>query len=180
MNALIVYGTTDGHTRHVCHYCMDVLREHAAVCTLADAASEQPSPVGFDLCFLAASLHVGNYQASVVDYARRYHEDLSNRPSAFISASLSAAGENADDWEGLTQCVDRFIHQTAWAPLKVHHVAGAIRYSQYDFFKSLALKFIAKRRGKITVRSRDYDLTDYDALRRFVVSFAEQHRGATP
>lgn len=58
-------------------------------------------------------------------------------------------------------------------PSALYRAAGAIRYSQYDFFKRLAIKFIATRRGQHTVTSRDYDLTDYDALRTFVLDFAE-------
>ena len=70
----------------------------------------------------------------------------------------------------------RFEHETLWSPKAVHHAAGAIRYSQYDFFKRLALKHIARQRGKETVTSRDYDLTDYAALKLFVLEFAENAR----
>ena len=180
MKALLVYGTTEGHTRNVCQFIKGVVDEHGAECTLADAAREPPEPAEFDVCFVAASLHVGNYQASVIDYVRRHHALLNGKPSAFLSVSLSAAGESPDDWEGLTECIQRFTHQTAWTPAAIHHVAGAIRYSHYDFFKRLALQFIAKRRGQDTVTTRDYDLTDYEDLRRFVVGFLDEHPGADP
>lgn len=78
---------------------------------------------------------------------------------------------NPDDWEGLEQCLARFEHETLWTPKAVHQAAGAIRYSQYDFFKRLALMFIARQRGHRTTPARDYDLTDYDALGRFVEGF---------
>ena len=42
-----------------------------------------------------------------------------------------------------------------------------------DFrMKRLAMKFIAHKRGKATVTSRDYDLTDYDDFYAFVLGFA--------
>jgi hypothetical protein len=44
---------------------------------------------------------------------------------------------------------------------------GAVRYSQYDFFKRIAIKFIASQRGQKTGTSRDHDLTDYPALEAF-------------
>ena len=120
---------------------------------------------------LAASIHLGRYQGAVVNFTRANHEALSARASAFISVSLAAAGENPDDWEGLEECLARFEHETSWTPRAVHHAAGAIRYSQYDFFKRLALKHIAAKRGKGTVTSRDYDLTDYEALKAFALDF---------
>ena len=171
MNILIVYGTTEGHTRHLCHYVQSLLSEASAKVTICDAAREAPDPAPYDFCFVAASLHAGNYQSSVVDYARRHHDVLNGKRSAFLSVSLSAAGENVRDWEGLEQCVARFVDATSWTPTIVHHVAGAIRYSHYDFLKRLALKFIAQKRGRETVTSRDYDLTDYDDLRKFVLGF---------
>lgn len=130
-----------------------------------------PDPAAYDAAILAASLHVGHYQAPLVHYARTHHATLNRMRSAFVSVSLSAAGANPDDWEGVEQCVTRFQHETLWIPKAVHHAAGAIRYSQYDFFKRLALKHIAAQRGTRTVTSRDYDLTDYDALARFVTEF---------
>ena len=178
MNALIVYGTTEGHTRHVCQFVQHILAEQGANVTICDAGWEPPSPAAYDLCVIGASLHVGNYQPALIEYVRRYHDVLNGKRAAFLSISLSAAGENPDDWEGLEQCVARFTQMTSWTPAVVHHVGGAIRYSHYDFFKRLALKFIAHRRGQETWTSRDYDLTDYDELKRFVVGFVGQDEEA--
>lgn len=36
-------------------------------------------------------------------------------------------------------------------------------------------QFLARQRGKNTVTSRDYDVTDYEALRRFVLDFATRY-----
>jgi menaquinone-dependent protoporphyrinogen oxidase len=129
------------------------------------------NPGDYDAVLIAASLHVGHYQPAVVEFARLHHEELNTIPSAFVSVSLSAAGVDPQDWEGLEQCLSRFLHETMWRPEAVHHAAGAIRYSRYDFFKRLAIKFIASQRGQATVTSRDYDLTDYPALEKFVLGF---------
>lgn len=146
MRTLIVYGTTEGHTNHLCEFIEKVICEAGHAVESVEAGGTALDPHPFDLVILAASLHVGSYQATLIDYARRHHEALNSKPSAFISVSLSAAGENPDDWEGLNECVVRFQHQTLWTPGKIHHAAGAIRYSHYDFFKRLAMKFIANKR----------------------------------
>jgi len=173
MRILIVYGTTEGHTRDLAHFVMrtlDVEGHHAAV-EEAPPAAPYPDPSAYDTTFVAASLHIGRYQPSLVRFARARCAELNAKPSAFISVSLSAAGVNPDDWEGLDRCLARFEHETLWTPAATHHAAGAIRYSEYDFFKRLALKHIAAQRGHRTVTSRDYDLTDYDALTRFCRGF---------
>ena len=119
---------------------------------------------------VAASLHVGRHQSAVVEFAHLHHEALNETSSAFVSVSLSAAGLTRD-WEGLEQCLARFLHVTMWRPNTLHHAAGAIRYSQYDFFKRLAIDFIARQHGQATVTSQDYDFTNYPALKTFVLEF---------
>lgn len=173
MRVLIVYGTTEGHTRELCNYAAARLREqgHRVTTEAAGPDAGHPDPAPYDAVLLAASLHVGRYQAPLVAYAQRHHERLNAMPSAFLAVSLSAAGENPDDWAGLDQCLATFKAETGWTPREVHQAAGAIRYSQYDFFKRLALQGIARKRGMKTVRSHDYDLTDYEALGAFVGRF---------
>ena len=60
-----------------------------------------------------------------------------------------------------------------WAPHAVHHVAGAFRYTAYDFLKRWAMKYIAYRKGAPTDTSRDYELTDWDDLTSFADSFVK-------
>ncbi len=173
MRVLIVYGTTEGHTRELCNFAARALRAGQIPTTVEEAGHDasHPDPSPYDVVFLAASLHVGRYQPALAAYARTHHETLNARRSAFISVSLSAAGENPHDWEGLEACLAKFEQETLWTPREVHHAAGTIRYSQYDFFKRIALKHIAAKRGQHTVTAHDYDLTDYGALSEFVLGF---------
>ena len=173
MRVLIVYGSTEGHTRALCHFAARALVEAGFPTAVQPAGAEasQPDPTPYDATILAASVHVGRYQPPLVAYARAQHQVLNAKPAAFISVSLSAAGITPPDWETCDECIAKFEHETLWTPTAVHKAAGAIRYSQYDFFKRLALKFIAAERGEPIVTSRDYDLTDYEGLRQFVTRF---------
>ena len=62
-----------------------MLDEHEAESSIVDAARAPPDPSDFDMCFIAASLHAGKYQAAVIDYVRRYQQILAHEPSAFLS-----------------------------------------------------------------------------------------------
>jgi menaquinone-dependent protoporphyrinogen oxidase len=177
MRILIVYGTTEGHTRELCRFIAHKLSAAGHQIEAHDASEAPPEPSGFDAVILAGSLHLGRYQAALTDYARERHAQLDAMASAFVSVSLSAAGVDPNDWAGLGECLDRFERETLWRPRAVCQAAGAIRYSRYDYFKGLAIRFIAERRGVRTVASRDYDLTDYAALERFALEFA---RSAEP
>ena len=171
MRILIVFGSTEGHTEHLARFagqCLGAAGHQATVAPAADA----PAPEGEDAVIVAASLHAGRYQPAVVDYVRGHAAALSARRSAFLAVSLSAAGHDHDDWAGLEQCVARLEEETGWTPAAVHHAAGAFTFSRYNFLTRQLMKHIARKRGLDLDPRRDHDLTDYEALRRFVLGFA--------
>jgi menaquinone-dependent protoporphyrinogen oxidase len=173
VHVLIVYATTEGHTRDLAHFMMRTLAADGQQVAVEEAprAAPYPDPAKYAAVFVAGSLHQGRYQPRLVRFAHARHAELARTHAAFVSVSLAAAGVNPDDWAGLEECVARFEHETEWTPAAVHQAAGAIRYSQYDFFKRLVLQHIAAKRGHKTTTSHDYDLTDYDALARFCREF---------
>ena len=173
MRILIVYGTTDGHTAALAAFAAQALR-NAGHDVLTSPAAAGPPPSGFDAAIIAASLHAGHYQAPVIDYVRTHRAALSERPSAFVSVSLSAAGHDHEDWEGLEACVRRFEAATGWIPDAIHHAAGAFAFTRYGFLVRQLMKRIARKRGLQLDARRDYDLTDYEALRRFALDFASE------
>ena len=165
MKILIVYGTTEGQTRKVARYAFDWLagEGHAAELIGAeDAAGLDPS--GFSAAILAGSVHAGRYQAALGDYASEAADALRGIPTLFISVSLTAAGEDEEDWKGLRDCVARFCEQTGWTPDRVEHVAGAFRFSEYDFFKSWAMRWIAAEKDESVTPGKDKEYTDWQAL----------------
>lgn len=179
MRALIVYDTCEGHTKDVAAFVASTLGKAGWDTQLA-RAGDAPVPQGYDLCILAASLHAGYYQAGLIDYASLHHEQLAHDRAAFISVSLSAAGNYPGDREGLERCLTGFEQATQWTPNQVYHAGGAIRFSRYGLLKRLAMKFIAAARGLRTKFGRDYDLTDYDGLARFVLHLAADRAQAIP
>ena len=149
MKILLVYGTTEGQTRKIASFAADRLSSRGHTVVLVDA-SDPPSALDvgrFDGALIAASLHVGRYQSSVVHFVRQHSAALDAVPNAFISVSLSAASDEPDDTRGLQTCIAEFLDQTGWTPWSVHHVAGAFRYTAYDFLKRWAMKYIAYRNG---------------------------------
>jgi menaquinone-dependent protoporphyrinogen oxidase len=173
MIILVLFSTTEGHTRKLAQFVAARLRGCGHKPELSDAADlDLPDAARFDAALFLASVHLGRYQRSFIEFVRKYHDALNLMPSAFISVSLSAAGDNPSDLAGIRECVDRLERETLWHPGAVHHAGGAMRFSAYGFFTKLAIGYIARRRGKSVQTSEDYDLTDYVALEAFIDRFA--------
>jgi menaquinone-dependent protoporphyrinogen oxidase len=181
MAVLILFSTAEGHTRKLAQFAAARLAKSGHEVRLHDAARpDLPDPAKFGAALLLASVHLGRYQPSFLEFVRKNHDALNVMPNAFVSVSLSAAGNDPSDLAGLRACVERQERETLWHPEAVYHSAGAMRFSAYGFLTRLAIKYIARRRGKIVSTSEDYDLTDYAAFGAFLDRFAARALSPAP
>ncbi|WP_439154850.1 flavodoxin domain-containing protein [Yoonia sp.] len=166
MKILIAYTSTEGQTRKIVQFCADYLNAEGHTVELLPAADAHGTDLSrFDAMLLAASVHGGKYQKPMVRLASARTGELNQMKSAFLSVSLAAAGTDEDDWKGLRDVVDRFAAKTGWSPKTVMHVAGAFRFSEYDFFKSWAMRWIAAQKDEDVDPHEDKEYTDWEALR---------------
>ena len=173
LKVLLVYGTSEGQTYKIARFLAARMVQNGHRVLTADCsdASVLPDPGTFDAVLLAASVHAGRYQSAVIDFVRQNREAIRARRNAFLSISLSAAASEAADRAGLQRCVEQFERRTGWTPQRVHHAAGALRYSAYGLLTRWMMKRIARRRGGPTDTRRDYELTDWNDLAKFADEF---------
>ena len=173
MRTLIVYGSTQGQTHKIADFVADRWRSQGHDVAVFDAAETIAvvDPLRYDATLVAASLHAAGYQQSVARFAKEHGAALSSGPSAFVSVSLSAAGNDPSDRAGLARCDEEFFAKTGWRPPRVHHAAGAFAYTRYNLLVRWYMKRIARQRGVSTDTSRDCEFTDYAALGQFADEF---------
>ncbi len=169
MLILVLYATTEGQTRKIARYAADYLVQNGTSVELAAAADAPGLAMGrFDGVVLMGSIHAGRYQAELVDFIADQRNALAAMPHAFVSVSLGAASDKPEDRDGIEACVARLSADTGWSPGQVAHVAGAFRFTQYDFFKSWAMRWIASRNDPGVRTDEDTEYTDWDALAAFL------------
>jgi menaquinone-dependent protoporphyrinogen oxidase len=172
MKFLIVYGTVEGQTRKIAFYMQHVLQQAGHLVTVADASNNQPVPTSYDAVLVGSSIHIHKYQSAVVHYVTHHAAALNNMPGAFFSVCLAVASDIEEEHREAEKITGDFLGQTKWKPLMTTQIAGALKYTQYDFFKRIIMKMISKREGRTTDTSQDYEYTDWDAVKKFVLEFA--------
>jgi menaquinone-dependent protoporphyrinogen oxidase len=172
MKILIVYGTTEGQTRKISHFMEAILKDGGHEVTVADAAETPPSPFLYDAVIIGASVHIHRYQSAVLHYITRHIEDLNKIPTAFFSVCLAVASDMDEEHKAAGKITNDFLEHIGWKPLMTTQIAGALKYTQYDFFTRLVMKRIAKRERRTTDTSKDHEYTDWDAVREFTAEFA--------
>jgi menaquinone-dependent protoporphyrinogen oxidase len=94
------------------------------------------------------------------------------KPSAFVSVCLGVLQHDPTVDRALSGTRHAFYAATGWHPTLVAVVAGALPYTRYSpLTRWMMRRIVAKAKGD-TDTSRDYEYTDWDALRRFASAFA--------
>lgn len=182
--ACILYATREGQTRKIAQYVASTLS--AAGFDSVDIRDVNDSGdsiyVGdYSGMIIAASVHLGQHEPEIVDFVKAHRHGLEKLPSAFISVSLSEAGaervnttaeQHARFAVDVEKALNKFFQQTGWTPSAVMPVAGALAYSKYNWLIRFVMKRIASKAGGDTDTSRDYEYTNWPALRRFITEFA--------
>lgn len=176
MRILILFATIEGHTRKIVEHISASLQKAGHDVRMINATSERSVPGAdeFDASIVAAPVHVGSFPAPVRRLVKTNADTLMARPGAFVSVSLAAASSEEAEVAEISDYVEAFGNETGWWPVSVHHAAGALKYTEYDFFRRWMLKRIAGKEGGPTDTSKDYEFTDWDALDQFVTEFVEQ------
>lgn len=173
MKLLILYGTTEGQTRKIAHFVEEAAMERNCMVTLCDSAKELLNPDGFDAVIIASSIHGGKYHAAVAEYATKYAAQLNTMPTAFLSVSLTAASDDKESWEELYEITDHFLKFCGWKPTHTLQVAGALKYTEYDFLKKMLMRLIAQKSGGSTDTKHDHEYTKWDEIKAFVKEFTD-------
>jgi menaquinone-dependent protoporphyrinogen oxidase len=172
MRFLICYATTDGQTRKVAEYVADLIREKGHEVDVCDAnMASDVDPSRFQAAVMAGSVHMGRYQPALLHQIRRWRGALNAMPTAFVSVSLSAGSNDPHVRAEIDECAQHMLNETGFKPAATLHVAGAIRFSQYDFFRRWLMRLAAKQMDKSADLGKDQEYTDWNAVSAFVDRF---------
>lgn len=164
----IVYASTHGQTAAVAAKLADHLRRCGHVVELGNVLTGAvPPPEDYDVMVIGSRVQHERHAAEISEYVREHRATLAEIPSFFYSVSMSAAEPGAGpDPRGY---IARFCRDAGWEPQQRAAFAGALRYSQYDWFLRMFMRLLSGR-ARATDTSRDYEFTDWAAVARFASS----------
>ena len=175
MHVIVIYATVEGQTRKIARHVAGTVQSLGHDVTVYDAADLEDVDVAMaDALIAAAPIHIGRFPAPFVQWIADHANALNGRKTAFVSVSLTAASDDKSGLAEIDTIVEKFSAETGWWPVSIHHAAGALKYTEYDFFRRWMLKRIAAKEGGPTDTSRDHEFTDWAALDTFVDGFARQ------
>ncbi len=170
---LVLYGTTDGQTGKVASAIAATLQGAHTDVDLVYAGWRTPraAPEAYDAVIVAASVHAGGYQRGVIRWVERHARALERKPNAFVSVCLGVLEHNPKTDAALQKIVEGFVARTTWRPAQLKIVAGALRYTRYNWFKRRVMRNIVSKVSQDIDTTRDYEYTDWNDLHAFAETF---------
>lgn len=171
MKVLVAFATTEGQTRKIANHIAEKMCEDGKQAELYDCSRRLRGQEfdAVDAIIVAGSVHQKTHQESVTAFALAHREQLKAKPSAFISVSLSAAYDSGK--EEAMSYVEHFAKETGWQPASIHLAGGALKFSEYDFFKEQIIRYIVMAGRDVPSGQNDWEFTDWNALDQFVAEF---------
>jgi menaquinone-dependent protoporphyrinogen oxidase len=170
---LVAYATTEGQTRKIAEFIAERLRIRGHRVDLVDTATpatEAVTPVYLG-ALLGGSVHQQKHPASLLHFVKRNRAWLSALPCAVFSVSLAAALDDIDSRIEVQRALKEWLDDAELTPVLTRCVAGALKYTQYDYFKRVVMRMIARQRGQSTDTSKDTEYTDWNDVEEFVDEF---------
>lgn len=139
---LIIYSTTDGHTRKICRRLCQVLEQQDHQITLISIDDESNVDLGsFDKIILGASIRYGKHHKKVYEFIKRNEQLLDSKPNAFFSVNVVARKPEKNHPE-TNPYLRKFLKQISWQPKELAVFAGKIDYKKYRFLDRQIIRLI--------------------------------------
>jgi menaquinone-dependent protoporphyrinogen oxidase len=164
---LIVYSTTDGHTREICDRLRAVIELQAHEVTLVPVAEVAAADLErSDKIVVGASIRYGKHSPLVVRFIERNEQVLNRKASAFFSVSVVARKPDKNQ-PHTNPYVRKLLRRIPWRPGQVAVFAGKIDYPRYDFLDRLVIRGIMWLTGGPTDPKAVVDFTDWRQVEAF-------------
>lgn len=166
-NVLIIYSTTDGHTRSICERLQQRVEEQNHSVALVHMSADPDIDLQpFDRIVVGASIRYGKHQKQVYDFIARNQSLLEARPSAFFSVNVVARKPEKNTPE-TNPYLKKFLTQIAWQPQNLAVFAGRLEYPSYTYFDRQMIRLIMWMTKGPTAKDTVVEFTDWDKVDEF-------------
>jgi len=171
---LIIYSTTDGHTKKICQRIKNFLTDGNLVELLSLEDSKKVNLSNFEKIIIGASIRYGKHSKELYKFINLNKNILDQKKSAFFSVNVVARKPEKNTAE-TNPYIDKFLKISKWKPNKISVFAGKVDYPNYNFFDKYVIKLIMFITKGPTDTSQSYEFTDWSKVDDFSKEFRNNH-----
>jgi len=164
---LIIFSTTDGHTRKICNRLQQVIdnqNNQVTVISVDDAGTIDLD--SFDTIVIGASIRYGKHSPKIYEYIKEYSQILDSKSNAFFSVNVVARKPEKNRPE-TNPYLKKFLKQIPWQPKLVAVFAGKIDYQKYGFLDRFMIRLIMWITKGPTDPKTNIEFTNWNQVEEF-------------
>jgi len=163
---LIIYSSTDGHTKTICERISNFLNNENEIKVMSlDEATKFDLSV-FNKIIIGASIRYGKHSKKLYKFITSNKDVLDQKQSIFFSVNVVARKSEKNTPE-TNPYIKKFLKISNWKPKKIGVFAGRVDYPNYGFFDKYVIKFIMFLTNGPTDTSQSYEFTDWSKVDEF-------------
>ena len=165
-HTLIIYSSTDGHTKTICERILNSLDNKTEVKIMSlDEATEFDLST-FNKIIIGASIRYGKHSKKLYKFITLNKNVLDQKQGFFFSVNVVARKSEKNTPE-TNPYIKKFLKISNWKPKKIGVFAGRVDYPNYGFFDKYVIKFIMFLTNGPTDTSQSYEFTDWSKVDEF-------------
>ena len=164
--SLIIFSTTDGHTKKICERISKFLNNGklTKIVSLNEATKLNLSE--FQRIIIGASIRYGKHSRELYKFIKINKRILDQKQSVFFSVNVVARKSEKNTPE-TNPYIKKFLKVSKWQPKKFGVFAGKVDYPSYNIFDKYIIKLIMFITGGPTDTSQSYEFTDWSKVEDF-------------
>ncbi len=163
---LIVYATTDGHTRKICERLQRVIEQQGRQVQLLRVDQPQPDLTQFDKIVVGGSIRYGKHSKLIYDFVKKNQKLLESKPNAFFSVNVVARKPEKSQPD-TNPYLKKFLGQIAWKPKQLAVFGGNLDYPNCRYLDRQMIRLIMWMTKGPTDPATVVDYTDWDQVESF-------------
>ncbi len=163
---LIIYSSTDGHTKIICERITNHLNDRNLVELLPLKDAKKIDLSNFEKIIIGASIRYGNHAKDLYNFINLNKDILEKKSCAFFSVNVVARKPEKNTPE-TNPYISKFLKISKWKPNKIEVFAGKVDYPNYKLFDKYIIKFIMFITNGPTDTSQSYEFTDWSKVDDF-------------
>lgn len=164
---IIIYSTTDGHTREICSRLLKIIEKMNNVVTLIPIEDVNKLDLNvFDKIVIGASIRYGKHSAKVYEFINKNTQILAKKPNAFFSVNVVARKPDKNQPE-TNPYLKKFLLQISWKPKELAVFAGKIDYQKYKIWDRFMIRMIMWITKGPTHPKTNIEFTNWNQVNNF-------------
>ena len=163
---LIIYSTTDGHTKKICQRIKNFLTDGNQVELLSLEDVKKIDLSNFGKIIIGASIRYGKHHNELYKFINLNKNILDQKKCAFFSVNVVARKPDKNT-AATNPYINKFLKISKWKPHKITVFAGKVDYPNYNFFDKYIIKLIMFITKGPTNTSQSYEFTDWSKVDEF-------------